>query len=75
MDLRRSFPLTITGAASPSGSYRLLRMESMLHLVNGLFPRETLKVNASADMSHSTPNARCTGTVSSEKSRSRRSEA
>ena len=77
MDLRRSFPLTITGAASPSASYRLLllRIESTPRLVNGLFSRETLKVNASADMSHSTPNAHCTGTVSSEKSRSRRLEA
>ena len=64
MDLRRSFPLIITGDASPSGSYRLLRMESTPRLVNDLFPRERLKVNASADMSHCTPNARCTGTVS-----------
>ena len=71
MDLRGSFPLTITG---PSGSYRLLRMEST-PLVNGLFPGDALKVNASADMSHCTPTACCTGTASSEKSRSQRAEA
>ena len=64
-----------TGAASPSGSYRLFMIDSTPRLVNGFSPRETLKVNASVDMSHSTPRARCAGTVSSEKSRSRRSEA
>ena len=55
MERRRNFPLMMTGAASPRGSYRLLMTDNAPCLVNGLSPRDTLKVKASVGKSHSTP--------------------